>query len=1061
LRSALFARGYRWALVAAGAALTLPPAAVASAQERARANAPSEQIDLAAKKLLSAHGKFERGLYKLAAQEYEEFLEKYPTHADATTARYALAVSRFKLGEFDKAIPLLAQVLQNDKFEQRDEALAVLGHSHLAKNEYDKALAAFDELLAKHRQSKLAEVTALNRAQTLYLANKLPEAAAAAEAYLKEFGQGDTANAANRDAATYFLALAQRGQNKNAEAAETVSRLLAASPDTPYKLDATLVQGQALEAQGKLDEAAERYRQVIQLAPPSRKADGYYSLGVALYKAGKFDEAAGALATVVNEYDKHDLAKPARLQLGLAQLDAGKTNEARRTLEEVAKSDPQRAADARYGLARTDLAERKWQPAADALEQLAAAQPAPANLPQILLDRAVALTELGKFDQAVATLDQMRQKFPKAPQIAEATYRQAFALHKLGKYAESRALSQPLAEGPKSDFTEPAAELDAENLFLLAKYPEAAKAYAALLQDAKDDNGERKLRLAFRLGGSAYHAGDFARAAEVLKPLATDDKVAQSESLRWAIFLYGDALLLQNQYAPAAEALEKYVRLAGAAEKPQAQFKLGLAQLRAGNAAAAEQALSQVASGPGDDPWVVRSLFELGTLQYKQGKKDQAAASLGRVVGAPKVPEELAGPALYLLAWTDFDAKRYEPAAERWGKMARQFPKDARAGDATYQRGLALAEAKKPAEALAAFQEYAQKFPQGVYAARARQQAAAQLTALGKNDEAMQMLAQLASDSKGASETVLYDLAWSQRGLKDTKAATETYRRILRDHPQGKLAPAVRTELAEFLYNDKNYAEAAQLLEAVLADSSADPKTKSAATYRLGWAYEKQNQSDKAAAAFAKFADENAEDPLAASALLQAGLAHAQLSHFDAAAASLSKMLQKFPQHEQAPVALLKLGEVRAEAGDANAALQAHSEFLQKYPQNEFAYRARFGVGWAHEQLKHYDEARKAYQQTIDSTNTETAARAQFQIGETYFTEGKFEEAVAALLAVEDVYAYPKWSAKALLEAGRAFEQLKQTDRAKRQYDQVLQKYKDAPEAALAQDRLKALQSAS
>jgi hypothetical protein len=39
--------------------------------------------------------------------------------------------------------------------------------------------------------------------------------------------------------------------------------------------------------------------------------------------------------------------------------------------------------------------------------------------------------------------------------------------------------------------------------------------------------------------------------------------------------------------------------------------------------------------------------------------------------------------------------------------------------------------------------------------------------------------------------------------------------------------------------------------------------------------------------------------------------------------------------------------------------------------------------------------------------------------------EGKFEEA-AALLAVEDVYAYPQWSARALLEAGGAFEQLKQ-----------------------------------
>ena len=82
-----------------------------------------------------------------------------------------------------------------------------------------------------------------------------------------------------------------------------------------------------------------------------------------------------------------------------------------------------------------------------------------------------------------------------------------------------------------------------------------------------------------------------------------------------------------------------------------------------------------------------------------------------------------------------------------------------------------------------------------------------------------------------------------------------------------------------------------------------------------------------------------------------------------------------------------------------------------------------------------------------------------FQTGETYLAEGKFDQAVAALLAVEDVYAYPQWSARALLEAGRAFEQLKQGAQASAQYALVVSKYKDTPEANLAQERLKALKN--
>ena len=59
--------------------------------------------------------------------------------------------------------------------------------------------------------------------------------------------------------------------------------------------------------------------------------------------------------------------------------------------------------------------------------------------------------------------------------------------------------------------------------------------------------------------------------------------------------------------------------------------------------------------------------------------------------------------------------------------------------------------------------------------------------------------------------------------------------------------------------------------------------------------------------------------------------------------------------------------------------------------------------------------------------------------------------------AVADVYAYPEWAARAIFEAGRVFEQMKQPDAAKQQYNTIVNKYKDAPEAALAQKRLAAL----
>ena len=153
----------RWgrAAVVLICALNCPGSAGAAQDESARdaQNAP-QQVDAATKKLLAAHGLYQRGLFKLAAPEYEAFLAEHAGHPESTTARYALAVCRYRLNETEPAIRLLDEVLRDEKFMQRDEALAVLGHSHLARRDYDKALAAFDEVLAKHGASKQAEAAA-------------------------------------------------------------------------------------------------------------------------------------------------------------------------------------------------------------------------------------------------------------------------------------------------------------------------------------------------------------------------------------------------------------------------------------------------------------------------------------------------------------------------------------------------------------------------------------------------------------------------------------------------------------------------------------------------------------------------------------------------------------------------------------------------------------------------------------------------------------------------------------------------------------------------------------
>ena len=1032
-----FGRGCLWTVI-----LLVGPAG-------AWGQAPDQRaVTAAKKKLMAATGFLNRGMLRPALQEYREFLKAYPNHPQATIARYGQAICQYRLGQFDQAAKTLELVLKDPKFQQRDEALIVLGHCRLSTKDYRKALAALEELLKKYPTSKHAELAALDRALALYLLDRKAESLQACQEYLKKYPTSQ-----RRPRAQYYLALAQHALGQHARAAKVLTQLLKEVPNSPYQYDAMLLLGQCLEGQGKFKQAAEQYRQLIKKAPPDRQAEAVFSLGVVLYRSGEYAAAVKRLSTVLSRYGKSRYAAPARLQLGLAQLAAGKTAQARKTLSEVLKLDPSRALKAKYWLAQCDMAEGKHKAARTALAGLARLKPPPPNLPAILYDHAVCTMALGEHAQAAKEFAAFRAKYPKDERAADATYRQAFCLHELGKYAESLALCRRVRTG--STVARAAEELTAENLFLMGKYAEAQKAYTALARSAKTAGD--KLRYTFRLGQCAYFTGDNAKAIELLGALAADKKVLADPELREAVFLLGDALLQTGKHGEAAKALGQYLS-AGGGQNLEARFKLALAQLRSGQSAAAERTFAAVMNaGPTSSPWVLKATFEYGQLAYLNKQPAKAAPALAKVLAAPDAPAELAAPATYLLGWIDLDAGRYAQAAQRFGQVVAKFPKHALAAEAAFQQAVCLREAGKTAEALKLLQAYCKTYPTGKHLREARHLMASCLSKLGRHAEARKLLAELATEKAGAADTVLYELAWAQRGTKDAAAAIKTYRKLLTQYPKSKLVTAARAELAELLYQQKDYAAAADLLQKALADAKADPKVLAAASYRLGWCYARLDRQDKAAEAFASFLARYGKHELAPSAMYQAGLAYALAGKHRQAVQYFSRLLAAHPNHQLAEVAYLKLGEAHNAAGDFTRAAATFTTFLKKFPKSKFFYLAQFGMGWAMENLKKFDEARNWYGKVIEKHNGPTAARAQFQIGETYFAQGKLEQAVAELIKVDIVYNYPDWSARALCEAGRAYEALGRVEDAKKQYADCLKKYPKQPAAKLAESRLKVL----
>lgn len=102
------------------------------------------------------------------------------------------------------------------------------------------------------------------------------------------------------------------------------------------------------------------------------------------------------------------------------------------------------------------------------------------------------------------------------------------------------------------------------------------------------------------------------------------------------------------------------------------------------------------------------------------------------------------------------------------------------------------------------------------------------------------------------------------------------------------------------------------------------------------------------------------------------------------------------------------------------------------------------------------DEARDLLGVIVRATETtaELRPRAQWLIGETYFLQQKYAEAIDAYRRVDALDSTGQWAAVALLQAGKSFEKLARPREAATCYTALLTRFADLPHAQHARTRL-------
>jgi len=1055
--------------LAAVLAVSLTVAAVAPAQEA--------KDDPALEQYFIANGAYTQGLYAVAIAQYEGFLAKHAKHAKADLARRGLALSLYAMKQYEKAMPLLAALLAKANLDAavgRERLVMVLGQCLLLTDRKDDA-------------KKLFVAEAGNLKDEAYRTGAL---AAICDV---SFGKAEWDEVlawsgkllgAKPDAAQAARGLYQQGyahyQKMNPDQAiAALSKVAAFNADELWTTRAAYLLGECHNLRKEYDKAEAAFVAALPGLEGKDAAECRYRLGLTRFALGKYPEARRDLEAYLAAGADPARAPDAKLSLARATLELGDFDQAAAKFSELSGGEDEAAAQATLWLARVHARHKKdYDQAAEILGAAVGRfkdSPAAEDL-QFDYANALMARKEPDWETAMKRLQAIEAKGTYA-QMAEVLNQRAVCQHKLADYAGSLASNEAfLAKHGESPLAPDARFMRAENLFLLDRLDDAAKAYGEFLAAHKEHpNG---MAAGYRLAQIHHDQGRWDECLALATPLL--GKKPEGRLYAQLRFIVGDCLFRKEQWADAVKAQQAFLaphlkgnsEVAAEANVDTALMQLAVAHDRLDQK---KEALADLAlltgKFPSPTPQMPLALAEQGRLAFEAGDLKLARATLERFLAEDTKdadPFRKGAPAQrarvrYYLGWVDATAERHPEAAAHFGEVLKLDPTHPLAQDAALQQGVAWVNAENFEAAAAHFQDMLGRYPQHEKLSRVIYYAGLSLARREQWDTAkghFQRIVETFADS-GFADQALYEWAWCERRSKRNEEAVKLYEKLLATHAESPLAVKVESELAELNLDsgaqDKVIAQLTQTMVKV-----KDKALREDIRYQLASAHFKKGDHTNAASQFEQLLKDYPRSKLLASILFQAGESRLKLGetaparkHFAAAAVTAS-----IPEGLAESIAM-RLAETQALTEAHADAQKSYRAFLEKFPESRWKRNARFGLAFAMESAGESEKAIPEYRKLLEEKTTDLwTVRGRYQLGECLFNLRKYDEAVAEFLNVEIHFAeYPGWQAKAVLEIGRVLLAQNDKEKAAERFKDVIVRYPKEGAATVAQQYLDELRA--
>jgi TolA-binding protein len=374
-----------------------------------------------------------------AIATWKKLMEKEGASPMADQARYKLAQLASNGDDYQAAVVLYDQIIQAD----RDPGLvpyAIYGRgwSLMQDRRHKQALISLDQLLSQWPGHPLADDALIARG----ISHRTLGAIDAAEVDLKKYlDLGPTG--VNLGHALYELALVDQKQDRSADAAKKLQRLVEEVPDYPG-MDKVLYElGWSLRESGQQEAAFNRFRELLDDHPDTTYAgEAAYFVGQQNYSAGDWPAAATFFRIAAEKTDDEALSEKALYRLGWSLFKDSKLDQAQQAFAKQAEKHPsgKLAIDARMMVGECLFKDGKYEAAlesyaqgreairrsdenADTLRDAAERQ----VRELILLHGGQSAAQLKRWDEAIGWYNELKERFPATSYLPQVFYETGFA----------------------------------------------------------------------------------------------------------------------------------------------------------------------------------------------------------------------------------------------------------------------------------------------------------------------------------------------------------------------------------------------------------------------------------------------------------------------------------------------------------------------------------------------------------------------------------------------------------------------------------------------------------